>query len=154
MEPSDTEGVSTSSQPLNREAKASKGRRNSDPRWDGVEVANLYKVVCRETDTEADRLKVLDRAQRAIVKTGRWKEWEAVKRPTGQIIGYRKLRDGDWFVVDNNGCFEGPFKTKRLCLAKLRVKSATKIDSGIYQAGDNRICTRARLDDVLSSDED
>ena len=120
-------------------------RRVTDPRWDGVELPSLYKVVCRETpDDTPRRLKVYEKATRAIRRTGKWKEWEAVKRADGQIIGYRRLRAGDWFIrrTDGTGEVRGPFKTKRLCLANVREQKGTKVSPGVYTAGDYTLFTR------------
>ena len=121
----------------------SRNRTINDPRWEGVEVASLWKVVCRETDPEADRIEVYKEATTAVVETGRWREWEAVMRPGGQITGFRRLRAGDWFTMEiETGEVAGPFTTKRLALATIREKSASKIEAGVYEAGGHRIFTR------------
>ena len=134
----------------------SRNRAVADPRWDGVEVANLWKIVCRETEDDLDkRLAAYETAARAIAETGKWKEWEAVKRPGGQIKGYRRLRAGDWFIRDDEtGVVQGPFATKKLCLAIVRAKSGTKIGTGVYTAAGSTLFTRAQSEAVLGVEAD
>lgn len=102
-------------------------------------------MVAQATDPEADRLKVYKQAERAIARTGKWKDYEAVKNEQGQILGYRKLRAGDWFVarkVNDQWNVEGPFQTKRLCLAVVKEKKASYVTTGVYEAGGAILFTR------------
>ena len=131
-------------------------RKFADPRWDGVEVENLWKVVCRETDEGLDkRFRAYDAATKAILLTGKWKEWETVTGPGGQILGYRRLRPNDWFIRDDEtGEVKGPFPTKRLCLATVRAKSGTKISTGVYATEGSTLFTRAQSKAVLGMEVD
>jgi len=96
---------------------------------------------------------VLEVATTAILSEGEWKGWEVVRRPTGQVIGYRKLREGDWFIRnDETRAVEGPFATKRLCLATVRERSGTKVGTGVYKAGNYTLFTRAQQDAVLGKE--
>lgn len=117
-------------------------------------MANLWKVVCRETpDEPGRRSKAYKTATRAIVRDGKWKSWEVVRRPSGQVIGYRKLREGDWFIRDDEtGAVQGPFATKKLCLSIVREQTGTKISPGVYTAGGSTIFTRAQSKAVLGEE--
>ena len=84
----------------------------------------------------------------------RYGEWVAVFHPRGgdQIVGYAREREGDWFIRTGSQ-IQGPFDTKKLCLAVVRGKSATKVEAGVYLHNDSTIFTRGKSERVLLEGE-
>jgi hypothetical protein len=85
----------------------------------------------------------------------RYGEWEAVFHPrfSGQIVGYAKDNPKEWFVRHGEE-IKGPFDTKKLCLAVVGGKTATKVEAGIYLHNDSTIFTRDKADRVLLEGEE
>lgn len=92
-------------------------------------------------------------ATEAMIKDGKYGEWHAVFHPrSDQIVGYRRERGNEWFIR-TGGEINGPFSTKKLCLAVVKGKSATKVEAGIYLHNDSTIFTRDKADRVLLEGE-
>lgn len=115
-------------------------KRYEDPR-DAAQFASLWQVVVHATNgdtTKKERLALCDvegEAYLAMVRTGRWGDYRMVRNAKGQHIGYRFASQKDWFVIPEAGTVEqadGPFRTKKLILSRLRVKTSRKRAPGIY----------------------
>jgi hypothetical protein len=115
-------------------------KRYEDPR-DRAQFSSLWQVVVHATDgdtSKEERLALMDvegEAYLAMVRTGRWGDYRMVRNAKGQHLGYRLAARKDWFLIPEGGSVEqadGPFKTKKLILHKLRVKTSRKRAPGIY----------------------
>lgn len=86
----------------------------------------------------------------------RWGEWVAVWHPRWQqIVGYARLRPKDWFTFGiDSGEIAGPWPTKRHALYSLRLKSAAKVESGVYQTDEHYVFTRDRAERVNVNQEE
>lgn len=138
-------------------------RPTADPRWPPeVEYPDLRKAVEAVTpgDTPSEVRTALcqipdGEAHKAIVETG---EWEG---PNGRIVtvphanwpdmivGYRKLRDKDWFVAKDGEVLYGPLKTKRHALHQVRAKKGEYVEAGWYRAAECDVFTRDMSEKVI-----
>lgn len=118
-----------------------------------VPFPTMWKVVVHATPgdlTEKERLAVYNKASDAFAKDGRWNGYVTMFRELRSglkiPVGYRWANPKDWFLRrEAEGEVEGPFQTKKLILANLRAKSASKTDSpGVYKVGDAVLFTRDR----------
>ncbi len=117
---------------------------------------SLYRVVMDARPVDApyyeDGDALYEEAVLAMVAEGCWTGpngtcYEALyhARWDDMIVGYRKLREKDWFIRTVEGDEEkitGPFKTKRACIRRLGEKRSTTIEAGYYLAGKGAIFTR------------
>ena len=126
----------------------------ADPRYEGVELPSLYRVVVREVG-EDRALAAFPAAERAIIKTLRWRDWRAVRRGA-QVIGYRRAKPKAWFFCPEGGRTEdcdGPFVSKSIIKSRLHIRSTRKRSAGIYDAdtpeGVFVVFTRDRANDLF-----
>ena len=114
--------------------------RYEDPR-DAAQFSSLWQVVVHATNgdtTTKARLALMDvegEAYLAMVKTGRWRDYRMVRNTKGQHVGYRYANRKDWFLIPEGGALDqsdGPYRSKKLILHKLRVKTSRKRAPGIY----------------------
>jgi hypothetical protein len=81
----------------------------------------------------------------------RWGEWVAVFHPKfdGQIVGYRRLRRKDWFLLPEGGRVDevvGPYATKGAILRMLGFKTSKQVQSGVYTVEGWILFTRDRAE--------
>ena len=123
-------------------------RSDNDPRWAGVELPSLWRVLVR-VHGEDEASDHYPDAVRAIAETGRYGEWHAVFNGFGQVLGYKRLNPKEWFTFGkDDGKLNGPFPTKRLALATQRLKSARTVEAGVYETDDHYFFTRDRAERV------
>ena len=124
-----------------------------DRRWKGVRIPSMYRV-CRLAARGDETPEQLAPEAWQALKAGRvWREYEAVfsDHQDPQILGFRKVRMGDWFILGDDGDIAGPFPTRRLCLRKLRVTRCSRTDAcapGIYLVPGYTLFTRQYAPDV------
>jgi len=99
---------------------------------------SLWAVVVHATPEDADRVKAYAEAQRAMVADKRWGEYGMVYHTcaNGKVlhVGYRFANPNDWYLQDNEFNVEGPFRSKKLILHKLRAKTSKKTEwAGVYR---------------------
>lgn len=113
-----------------------------DPR-DKCDTTSLYDIAGEQ----------YDEAHAAMLKDHRWGEWVAVFHPrfTGQIIGYVRLKENEWFV-EKDGEVEGPWDTLTTCKKIAKAKRATKVEAGIYKANGYVMFTRANALTAIGRD--
>ena len=131
-------------------------RKSKDPYADS-QFQSLWAVVCHALGPDEDRYGVYaGEATEAMIRDHRWRGYRMVfaATPSGYPyhVGYRFANPRDWFVK-TEVMIDGPFRSKRLCLRVLRVKSAAKVEAGVYQAGDSFIFTRANAASVGVDEE-
>ena len=113
---------------------------------------SLWRVVVHATEEGTDRAKVYAEATKTMIATGAWGAYRMVYHETKSghrlHVGYRYARPTDWFLSDNGRTPEGPFRSKRIILRKIRVKSGTKTNRpGVYTARPNWLLfTRANAE--------
>ena len=96
-----------------------------------------------------------DEATAAILASGRWGDWVAVQHPRfNQIVGYRRLRQKDWFTVNEANEVGGPFKVKRHAVTSLGATKAKTVEPGVYAVGDTLIFTRDKAEGLNLTQED
>jgi hypothetical protein len=125
-----------------------------DPRWDGVELPSLWRVLVRVHGEEAASGQYTE-AVKAVLSTGKYGEWHTVTNDHGQILGYRRLNPKEWFTFGkDSGEIGGPFPTKRLTLSALRAKKAAKVEGGIYETEEHYVFTRDRAETLQLNPEE
>jgi len=136
-----------------------RNQKFADPRYEGVELPSLWRVVVREVGEDMAHA-TYPAAERAIVRDLRWRDWRAVRRGS-QVTGYRRAKPKAWFFCPEAGrtedC-EGPFRSKNIIKSRLRIRSTRKRSAGIYDADSPEgmfvVFTRDRADSLFGAGEE
>jgi len=131
----------------------------SDPCFpNDSDFPSLYRVVtdARPVGISDENCNALyDEAVLAMVAEGCWTgpngvTYEALFHSSfdDMIVGYRKLREKDWFT-ERDGEVAGPFRTKRLCIRNAGAKRSEIVRAGHYIANGTNIFTRDMAEQVI-----
>ena len=126
-------------------------KRYVDPR-DAAQFSSLWQVVVHATGPTANRWKLYAAAHKAMVKDKKWRDYRMLFSDRGHHLGFVMARPKDWFLLPEGGHItqaEGPFRSKKLILSRLGVKTSKQRGPGSYIAAGHTLFTRDAADSII-----
>ncbi len=124
--------------------------------YSAAQFGSLTEVVAHASSPTQDREKLYGQASKAMIKDGRWRGYIMQYSPRLHLhVGYRFANPKHWFLKASTGFIvvEGPFRSKKSILSRLRVKTSTQVSAGVYSAQGYTIFTRDHAADVGVDEE-
>lgn len=126
-----------------------------------AQFKSLWAVVVHATDNTEDRQALYREAWVAMVGKARWREYgmqyHTTVGGTRLHVGYRFANPKDWFLIPEGGSAaeaEGPFHSKKIILHKLRLKTSSKRQPGVYDVPGWVLFTRDQTESINLKQED